>query len=263
MEEEETEADKRKKGRMRLVAVMLVLTVIGVALYFAPIFLYPDNVVHSDTLGETNDHSTQAQLTLEKGTYEVWMTTSLWSWLYLDQPIVHVNTTVGGGVDVDYIFAGDDRTIEGDDCRHFASFVVRERTTCNITVIAGMMDIGMPGTERVYVVEERPSAYAPMQWMGIIVMIGGIMGLVIILLLISFTSSEERKRERLGQTPPPGMYPHPGHPPYPPPQQPPYGQYPPPQYPPPYPPPQQRPPAYPPPGHQPPPGQDRRAPPPY
>ncbi len=265
MDEEADEGEARRKGRMKLVGVMALLIVLGIALYVTPIFLYPDNIVYDDTLGTSNNHTTRTQLTLEEGTYEVWMTTSLWSWLYLDQPLVYVNSSTGGELNIDYEFDGDDRTIEGDDCRHFATFKVRDASSYNITIIAGVMDVGFPGTEQVYVVEERPSAYAPLQWMGIIVILVGVMGVALFLILIAMTSSEEKRKERQRQAPPPGTYPPPGYPPYPPPvqQPPPYGQYPPPQQPPPYPPPGQQPPPYPPQGHQPPPGQYRQGPPPY
>ncbi len=271
MTEEESEEDLRRKGRIKLVLVMLVLVILGIALYVTPIFLYPDNIVHSDTLGELNDHTTEVQLTLDEGTYEVWMTTSLWSWLYLDQPIVYVNASDGPPVDVDYVFDGNDRSIEGDDCRHFATFRLDEETTCNISVTAGIMDVGIPGTERVHIMEERPPAYAPLQWMGILVIIVGIMGIIIIGVLVALTDSDKKRKERHAQAPPPGAYPPPGYAPYPPQQQPPYNYYPPPQQPPPYPPPQQQPPPYPPPQQHPPPypppsqgpppGQPRRPPP--
>jgi flagellar basal body-associated protein FliL len=254
MDDEVTEEASKKGGNMRWVAVTAILVVLGIAIYVSPILMYPDNIVHDDTLGTSNDHSTQAQLTLEEGTYEVWMTTSFWSFFLLDQPIVYVNDSLGKELNVDYRLNGDERSINGDDCRQFASFRVREKGTYNVTVIAGVMDLGIPGTEQVYVVEERPPAYAPLQWTGILVILVGATGLILLLILMAMASSEEKKKERQRQGPPPGTYPPPGYPPYPPPMQPPppYSQYPPPQQPPPYPPP----------GQQPPPGQYRQWPPP-
>ena len=279
-----TEAEEKKKSKVRLIAVMTLLVVLGIALYVTPLFLYPDNVVYDDSLREVNAHTTNAQLTIEEGTYEVWMTRSLWSWFNLDMPIVHVNGTTGQPLPIDYEINGDTRNIEGDECRHFATFTVREKTTYNITVTAGLLSLGIPGTERVYVVEERPAAYSPMQWAGGLIILAGIVGVVVLMVIIAMVSSEERKKERMRQSPPPSTYPPPGYVPYPPQQQPPpYNQYPPPQQPPPYPPPQQQPPPYPPPQQQPPtyppqqqppptyppqqqpppPGQARRGPPPY
>ena len=264
MEDEVNEAEK-KKSKVRLIAVMTLLIVLGIALYVTPFFLYPDNVVYDDSLSLGNAHTTYAQLTIEEGTYEVWMTRSLWSWLYLDMPIVHVNDTTGQTLRIAYEVNGDTRNIEGDECKHFATFTVREKTTYNITVTAGLLSLGIPGTERVYVVEERPVAYSPMQWAGGLMILVGIVGIIVLMVLIAMVSSEERKKERMRQNPPPSAYPPPGYVPYPPQQQPPpYTQYPPPQQPPPYPPPQQQPPPYPPPQQQPlPPGQARRGPPPY
>jgi flagellar basal body-associated protein FliL len=275
MEDEATEAEQKRKSRMRLIAVMMLLIVLGIALYATPIFLYPDNVIYEGTLSEANGHTTNAQLTIEKGTYEVWMTTSLWSWFYLDMPLVHVNSTTDGPIHIDTVLRGDDRTIQGDECRHFTTFIIDEKATYNVTVIAGLMALGIPGTERVYIVEERPAAYAPMQWAGILMILVGILGIILLMLMAALVSSEERKKERIRQSPPPGTYPPPGYAPYPPQQAPPpYSQYPPPQQQPPYPPPGQQQPPYPPPGQQqppypppgqqqPPPGQGRRGPPPY
>jgi len=255
MDDEATEAVEKKKSRMRLMAVMMLLIVLGIGLYATPIFLYPNNVVYEDSLSDFNAHTTNTQITLEEGTYEVWMTTSLWTWFNLDQPLVYVNSTTEGPIHIDTVLRGDDRTIEGDECRHFATFTIKEKATYNVTVIAGLMALGIPGTENVYVVEERPAAYAPMQWAGIIMVMVGVVGIILLMILAAFISSEERKKERIRQSPPPGAYPPPGYMPYPPQQQPPpYSQYPPPQQPPPYPPPQQQPP---------PPGQERRGPPQY
>ena len=146
MEDEVTEAEEKKKSKVRLIAVMTLLVVLGIALYVTPLFLYPDNVVYDDSLREVNAHTTNAQLTIEEGTYEVWMTRSLWSWFNLDMPIVHVNGTTGQPLPIDYEINGDTRNIEGDECRHFATFTVREKTTYNITVTAGQLSLGIPGT---------------------------------------------------------------------------------------------------------------------
>jgi hypothetical protein len=242
MGDEDQEAVRRRRTRIRLIVVMVVLVLVGVALWAMPVFTYPDNIVHSDTLNEGNDHTTEAQVTLDEGTYEVWMTTSIWSWMYLDTPVVHVNDSYGGRVYVDDIYGGDDRTIEGDDCQHFATFEIEEAGTYNVSVTAGFMDdMGMPGTERVYIVEERPSAYASMQWSGITVIAVGLLGATIVIILMALETSERKKREK-PPAQPQARYPPPAYPNYPPQQQPYHGQYPPPQAPPPYPPPQQGPP---------------------
>ena len=243
MEEEKLAAEEKRKKRTKLVAVMVVLIVLGIALYAVPIFLYPDNIILDDSLTGSNSHTTEQVLTIDKGTYEVWMTTSLWSWFMLDQPIVFVNQTDGQPIDVDYLLGGDTRNIEGEDCRHFATFDISEKTDYNISITAGVMALGVPGTERVFVVEERPSSYAVIQWSGILAILVGIMGVIVLLVLIAVTHSEEnhwKKKFTQPQPPPPGqqpMYPPPPgqQPMYPPPpgQQQPY-----------YPPPQGQPPAY-------------------
>ncbi|UCC93308.1 MAG: hypothetical protein JSW25_01145 [Thermoplasmata archaeon] len=264
MEEEESQVDKRKQSRMRLVSIMVLLLLLGIGLYVMPIFLYPDNIVHEDSLSDFNNHTTNAQVTMEKGTYEVWMSTSFWTWFSLDRPVVSVNDTTGQPLHVDYELGNDERSIDGTECKHFATFTVSGKGDYNVTVVALLNSLGMPGSEKVYVVEERPASYAPMQWAGIIMIIVAIIGFIVILVLVSLTSSEE-KQKRMRAQQPPGGYPPPGYGQYPQ-QHPPagYGQYP-PQQPPPPPPQQPPPPGYSPyPPQQPPQqGQARRGPPPY
>lgn len=252
MDEEETRVEDKRKSRIRLLGVMGVLIAVGIALYALPIFMYPDNVVHDDTLSDANSHTTDATLDLHKGTYEVFMTTSLWSWFYLDQPLVSVNGSGSQTVHVDYVMGGSERSIEGDDCRHFATFEIEQRGEYDVSITAGVMDLGIPGTERVYVVEERPTLYAPLQWSGILVILLGIVGLSIILFLMAMSATDEKRAAGQRAQVPPPAYPPPGYAPYPPQQQPPPYPYP-QQQPPPYPPPQGHPPMYPPPQGQPPP----------
>lgn len=64
MEEGVTTDESSKKGRIRWVVVMAILVVVGIAVYASPILMYPDNIVHDDTLCASNNHSTQAHLTL-------------------------------------------------------------------------------------------------------------------------------------------------------------------------------------------------------
>jgi hypothetical protein len=253
MNEEKTGEEDKRRSRMRLLAVMGVLIVVGIALYALPIFLYPDNFVHDATLSDANSHTTDATLDLQEGTYEVFMTTSLWSIFYLDQPLVSVNGSGNRTVHVDYVMGGSERSIEGDDCRHFATFEIGQRGEYDVSITAGVMELGIPGTERVYVVEERPSMYAPLQWSGILVILLGIVGLSIILVLMAMTATDEKRTAGPRAPVPPPAYPPPGYAPYPQ-QQPPAYQYP-QQQPPPYPPPQGQPPMYPPPQGQPPPYQ--------
>jgi hypothetical protein len=261
MDEEESPEEQSKLGRNKLIVLMAVLFIVGLGLYLTPIFVYPDVVVHEAALTESNSHTTHAQLDLDKGNYEVWMSRSLWSFFNLDQPLVSVNDSTGQSLHVDYRLGGDDRNIDGIEARHFATFRINERATYNVSVTAALMSLGIPGSEQVFIVEERPALYAPMQWTGILMMVVGIIGFLIIMVMIAFTSSEERK-ERMRKAPPPGTYPPPQYPQYQQPQQPPagYGQYPPQQ--PPYQPPPPSYPQYPPP-QQPPPGQAPRRPPPY
>jgi flagellar basal body-associated protein FliL len=255
MEDEETPEDTTKKNRIKLVVIMVVLTLLGAVIYSIPIFVYPDNIVHDDSLSEFNSHTTNAQLTLEEGRYEVWLSTSILSWFNLDMPLVHVNDTTGQPLNVDYTTSGDDRNIEGTECRHFATFRIREEGTYNVTIIAPLMSMGIPGTEEVFVVEERPTAYSALQSTGILLMVVGMIGVVLLLILMSITSTEE-KRAQIRKAQPPGTYPPPAYAPYQ--QQPPPGY---PQYPS-QPPPPQGYPQYPN-QPQPPPGQAPRRPPPY
>jgi len=284
MENEDAPAGDRKDNRNKVIAIMLLVIVVGAVLYVLPMLMYPDNVVHDASLTDANSHSTKEQLDIAAGTYEVWMSTSFWSWFNLDTPEVYVNESASGQpVVVDYLYDDDRRSFEGEECRRFAKFDLERDTAVNISITAGVISLGIPGSERVFVVEERPTAYAPMQWSGILTIIAGISILIIYLALLSMKSSEEKKRQAQPQPPQyPPAYPPPyppQYPTYPPQQPPPYNQYPPPpqgqypppqgQYPPPqgqYPPPQgQYPPPqgqYPPPqGSQPPPGQYGRRPP--
>jgi len=263
MEEGDAPTGERKDKRTMVMAIMLMVVVLGAVLYVVPIFIYPDNVVHDASLTDANSHTTNKQLDIDAGTYEVWISTSFWSWFNLDTPEVYVNDSNSGrSVDVDYLYDDDRRSFDGEECRRFARFDIDGDTVINISITAGVISLGIPGSERVYVVEERPAAYAPMQWSGILLIITGISILIIYLALLAMKSSEEKKRQADRERPPqyPPQYPPPYPPQYPPyqpqgyPQQqpPPYNQYPPPpqgQYPPPQ-------------GGQPPPGQYRRPPPP-
>jgi flagellar basal body-associated protein FliL len=272
MVDEENVGEQGKKGKVKvkLLTIMLVLIVLGVVIYVTPIFLYPDNVVHRGSLNEANSHTNNAQISLEKGTYEVWMSMSFLSWLNLDQATVTVIDPSNSSIDVDHRFGGDTRNIDDTEVRHFATFIIDEKATYNITVTATDLDLGFGGGLTVMVVEERPAAYSPLQWTGILLMVIGIIGIVIVLILYVIADEDDMKKKIRQNAPPPGAYP----PVYPPaqPQQPPPPGYapPPPQQPPPpgyapYPPQQPPPPGYAPypPQQPPPPGQARRPPPPY
>ncbi len=261
----------------RLVVVLIVLVILlGIALIIVPMVVYPDVIVHEDRATPTNGYITNDWVELEPGTYEVWTTTSFFGFFGLDQPIVYVNDTAGSPIDVDDIFSGDDRRIDGRSCQHFATFEIKERGDYNVTIIAGLLAMDLTGTTDIYVLEERPAAYGAMQWSGLLLILAGVVIMVAVAFIRWSKGADERerqRRERAAQMPPP--YPPQGYPPYPPQGRPPpqYQQYPPPQYPPPQPPPPQpgyqpyppppSPPPPPPPGARPPPPRPPMAPPPY
>ena len=269
MEEQEPEKKSFVDGKLVVVLVVLVI-LLGVALIVVPIAMYPNVIVYDDRATPANEFTVSDFVELEPGTYEVWTTTSLFGIFGLDQPIVHVNDTAGDPVEVDDIFAGDDRRIDGRSCQHFATFEIEDKGDYEITVIAGMLAMDITGSTDVYVLEERPSAYGIIQWSGILLLLAGIVLLLVVAFLRWSQGADERerqRRERAAQMPP--QHPPPGYPPYPPQGQPPpqYPQYPPQQYPPQQPPPP--PPGYqpypppPPQGDQGPPRQPPRTPPPY
>ena len=280
MEDEEPEKKGFIDGKMVVVLIVLII-ILGVALIFVPMVVYPDVIVYEDRATPTNMYTTNDMVELDAGTYEVWTTTSFFGWFGLDQPIVYVNDTAGDPVDVKSHFNGDDRRIGGSSCQHFATFDIEEKGYYNVTIIAGLLAMDITGTTDVYVLEARPTAYGAMQWSGIFLIGAGIVILAAVAFIRYSRGADERerqRREKAAHMPPP--YPPQGYPPYPPQGQPPpqYQQYPPPQYPPPqpppppsgyqqYPPPQYPPPqppqAQPPPGGQPPPRPPPRAPPPY
>jgi hypothetical protein len=251
---EEGPKEATGSGRKRLVVVIVLLIVLGIAMWVTPVLVYPDNVVHSDSLNLNNGHTSTASIDLEPGTYEVWMSTNFFTWFDLDRPGVYINASDGTPVRVTSDNSRDERSIDGNECEISHRFTIDERGTYVVTITAGLMYMDSPFSPQVYVMEERPVAYAPLQWGGGLLVIAALFVLTVIFIMDQYKKSETKRRQRQQQMPPMAPYPPPGYAPYPPYQQPPpYGQYPPPQQPPPYPPP----------GGQPPPGQARPPPPPY
>jgi hypothetical protein len=255
MEEIDPESKGFIDGRP-VILLMVLIVVIGAVLIILPMLVYPDVMVMEDRATPSNGYTTVDEVELEPGTYEVWTTTSFFGIFGLDQPVVYVNDSSGGAIDVDNILNGDDRSIDGENCQHFATFEIETQGYYNVTVIAGLLAMDLTGTTDVYVLEARPPAYAGMRWSGILLVLVGVVLLAAVAVLRWSKGSEEReraRREKAAQMPPP--FPPYGYPPYPP-QGPPPPQYPP--YPPPQPP--QSPPP-PPPGYRPYPPPPRQAPP--
>lgn len=271
MEEQDDERKGFIEGRLILVVLVLFI-VIGIVLAFAALALYPDVIVHEDRVNATSEFTSSDRIELEPETYEVWTSTSFWGIFNLDEPEVYVNSTTGEPIDVAYVNNGDDRNIKGNNCQHFATFVIEDSGEYDIIIIAGVLSMDFTGSTEVYILEERPAAYGIMIWTGILLVIAGLLGLIALAFIRYSAGEAERAKKKREQAPPmpypPQGYPPQGYqqypqqpyqqqpyqqPPYqqPPYQQPPYGYYPPPQqqpppgYPP-YPPPQQAPPSSPP-----------------
>jgi len=184
-----------------------------------PSQLWPTEVIHRETLTEANDHSVQAEVELTDGDYEVWMTLTFWSLLAVDHPDVEVRSTTGDSVHVTMVFDGSERDIEDSSCRLFARFKIVDEGPYNVSVDSDPLNIGLTGSSTVFLTEERPSAYAGMQWAGAILIFVAILGGVIILLMDYL----EKEKARRAAQPPMTQYPSAGYPAYPPSQQQPYG----------------------------------------
>ena len=167
----------------RIILILVMLVLLGVGLIATPMIMYPDNIQYEDTVDSTNNFTTQGTVTLEPGTYEVWTTTSWFGWFDLDTPLVYVNETDGTKLAVDYISSGDHRDIKGEECQHFATFEVESKRTYNLTIVASMMSMDLAGRTEVYVLEERPAAYAAMQWSGILLVVLGILAVISVLFM--------------------------------------------------------------------------------
>lgn len=210
--------DKARRGSIPKV-IILMLVIAGIALVLLPSQLWPTNVLHRETLSEATGHYAQATVELPEGHYEAWMSNSFWTLFGINNPDIEVRSSTGDPVHITKVMDGSERDIEDASCRLFARFTIDDGGLYNVTFDGDPLNVGVLGSTTAFVTEERPSAYAACQWIGAILIIAAIVWGVILLIMDYL----EKERARKAAQPPPGQYPPPGYPGYPPVQQPPHG----------------------------------------
>ncbi len=189
----------------------LALVISGVLLIVLPVILFPTNVILSTVLHEANEHHEFRLLELEAGTYEIWYTESWVAFIHegLDLLLVQINHTSGEELPIHIRPTDKTRRIEGDECKRFCRFTVEERDVFDIFIGAGFLTFGLPGTVKVYIVEERPALYGFMQVTGGITIITGIVAFTMLYLLSAARMTEDvgrgivRDTRQLVDPPPP------------------------------------------------------------